>query len=166
MRYKLIFIIDEIGEQIEKYKAAVELIKYYNDNLRRSISDFILAHTILFAFILTKVFDKDARPSISFLIVALFGFFLCVVWYGSATRFRAHRDLRFAQARAAEPEGWDLITGTGKDFSDGKQVRIGGKIFKMDWLSREIDRRDVKLLTWGFAFIYLLIIWKNIPAVF
>jgi len=158
--------MNQLEEKIEKYKAAMELIKYYNDNLRRSVSDFILAHTILFAFILTKVFDREARPSFSFLIVSIFGFFLCIVWYGSATRFRAHRDLRFAQARAAEPEGWGLITGIGKDFSDGKEVSLGEKKYKMDWLSREIDRRDVKLLTWGFAFIYLLIIWKNIHAIF
>lgn len=153
-------------EKIERYKAAVELIKYYNDNLRRSVSDFILAHTILFAFILTKVFDANAKSSISFFIVSLFGFLLCVMWYGNADRFRRHRDLRFAQAREVEPEGWNLITGPGKRFSEGKEVELAGKKYQLDFLSRVIDKNDVKLLIWGFAFIYLLIMYKNISAIF
>lgn len=158
--------MDQLNERIEKYKIAVEFIKYYNDNLRRSISDFILAHTILFAFILTKSFDYPQEPHKMFFFISLFGFFLCVIWYGNCVRFRSHCDLRFAQARAAEPEGWNLIAGVGKDFSDGKKVEVGARNYQMDFIGRVIDKNDIKLLVWGFAMIYLLIMFKNAGSIF
>lgn len=158
--------MDQKEGQIEKYKAAVELIKYYNDNLRRSISDFILAHTILFAFILTKNFDaQTVRPNGMFFWVSFFGFVLCLFWYGNCARFRSHRDLRFAQARAAEPEGWNLISGAGKNFSSGKQVVVGGEKIKMSLPGRLVDKIDIFILCLGFAVIYLIIMFQNRAAV-
>lgn len=158
--------MDKLEEKIEKYKTAVGLIKYYNDNLRRSISDFILAHTILFAFILTKNFDvQTIRPNAMFFWVASFGFLLCLFWYGNCVRFRAHRDLRFAQAREAEPDEWNLINGDGKRFSDGRQVSVNGVKIRMGLAGRLVDKIDIVVLCGGFSVIYLIIMFQNYRAI-
>lgn len=154
-------------EKIEKYKVATELIKYYNDNLRRSISDFILIHTILLGFILVKAFDRsqDSHEILFLFLLSLFGFILCWFWYGNCERARCHRALRFAQAGAAEPEEWSLIAGFGKRFSEGKVVEIGGKRYCIGWLGRVIHNRDVIFLIGGFACVYLVIMFLNRSAV-
>ncbi|MFA6376899.1 MAG: hypothetical protein WCX69_05885 [Candidatus Paceibacterota bacterium] len=59
-----------------------------------------------------------------------------------------------------------MITGVGKEFSDGKKVKISGQDYQMDFIGRIIDKKDIKLLVWGFAMIYLLIMVKNSGSVF
>jgi hypothetical protein len=145
----------ENSEKISKYLAAAENEKYEADMVWRTFSAFLLAQTIFLAFLLQSTFGKNYVIAFYFgtNIAALFGLLICIPWMISFYRSMAFFNLRVAQSRAAEPEGWNLLNGEG----------VNKKYFKIPkWIPKKIAKRlttrcSVVLLIWFFIGIYITI---------
>lgn len=72
-------------------------------------------------------------------------------------RAKAYHDLRMAQAKAAEPQGRNLLAGDGENFAEGKPLRTELAVSPMPWLARQLRvTGSLKLLISLFTVCYLM----------
>jgi hypothetical protein len=127
--------------EIQRYKLAVEQVRYEAYLAWQNFSTYLIVHAILMAFLLRYSFDYESlRSNISVLIASLVGLLLCVPWRTTSLRNSAYHSFRMAQARELEPEGWNYICGRGQEFALGSSVKADGDDHRIPWLGRVLRR--------------------------
>lgn len=144
--------------QFERYKIAVEQVRYEGklgwDNFRT----FLIAHTIFIGFLLKGAFESQDIYSIESFCVSLIGIWLCIAWWATKERNHAYYIFRMAQARELEPDGWNYFKGKGQKFSDGESVKIEKKPYQIHKLGRKLRKpAATKSILGAFFFAYLYI---------
>lgn len=147
----------------ERYRTALEQVRYEGQLLWQIFGAFLLAQTVFLAFLLQTAFSKHGyQPAVFF--PGLLGLFLCLPWLASYLRSSDYYVFRMAQAKEVEPEGWNIIRGAGERFSGGNPVEVGGKSYRVNWLGRALrTKRSVPALVLAFALAYAGLIVKCGP---
>ena len=148
----------------ERFTHALEQARYEGQLLWQIFGAFLLPHTVFVAFLLQSVFNNhmpDYEPAVFF--PGLLGAVLCLPWYASYSRSSDYYIFRMAQAKAVEPPDMGLIAGAGERFSDGEQVEVGGKPYRIKRLGRVLrTKKSVPVLILTFLGVYLaLVIWRG-----
>ena len=151
--------------QLHRYKCAMALVMEEGGLLWKVFGTFLVAHTIFMAFLLKEsMVSLDAKWRPGSFLAALFGVILCFPWFVVYIRNSAYYVFYIAQAKRAEPSGWDLMKGSGESFSAGKPVTIEGKVYRICWLGRVLRARwSIPLLILGFVVIYLVVLILSGP---
>jgi len=148
------------NKETELFTKALEQVRYEGQLLWQIFGAFLLPHSVFLAFILQNAFNGDAltlsRPGV--FIASVVGFLLCIPWVASYSRSSDYYIFRMAQARAAEPPGWDLLHGAGEKFSAGNSVVIGGTHYRVKWLGRALRTKySAPMLILIFALAYVAV---------
>lgn len=156
----------EENKSEDRYQTAIAQLRHDAQLSWQIFGLFLLAHTVLLAFLLHYALGRQQivcyYPGCFF--AALVGLLLGVLWLASHGRSSAYYHLRMAQAKEAEPSGWNLLKGDGEDFAHGDRVTIGGKSCHIPWLSRVLPTKySAPLLIVIFILIYLSIFILNGP---
>jgi len=153
---------DSVKSTYDRYRAALEHVRYEGQLLWQIFHAFLLAHTVFLSFLLNSAFRSESsgyQPAVFF--PGLLGLFLCLPWFASYLRSSAYYKFRMAQAKETEPEDWNIIGGKGERFSRGLPVTIGDECYRIHWLGRILrTKRSVPALILAFALAYAgLVIW-------
>lgn len=144
--------------QLERYKIAVEKVRYEGklgwDNFRT----FLIAHSIFIGFLLKDVFESQDIYSIESFCVSLIGIWLCIAWWATKKRNHVYYIFRMAQARELEPDGWNYFKEKGQKFSDGKSVEIQGECYQISKLGQKLRKPAATMSILGIFFIVYLCI--------
>ena len=144
--------------QIERYKIAVEQVRWEGNLGWDNFRTFLIVHTIFIGFLLKGVFERQDTYSVGSFFIALIGILLCIPWVATKIRNDSYYRFRMAQARELEPDDWSYFKGKGKDFSDGKTVEIQGKPYKIRKLGQVIKKPlATTIIIRTFLVIYILI---------
>ena len=143
-------------EKIERFKATLDHARFEDENFERIFGGFLLPQTIFLGFILAATVGKDSASYHHLLGAAsIVGLAFCVPWLTATWRNLLKVNFRLQQAAASEPSGWDLVTRTGKRFSDGAAVWILGRRFRYKWPSRLIPPHvGLRVIVWLFVVAY------------
>lgn len=152
--------MSEEKDNMARYQRVVEEVDRTGQLLWQIYGTFLLPQTIFLSFLLqTTLGDFRAlyfRPGPFF--TALVGAFLCIPWAACFFRSSEYYIFRMAQAREAEPSGWNIINGDGEKFAEGKGVQAGGKQHRIGYLSRKLrTKSSAPLLITIFAAVYIVI---------
>jgi hypothetical protein len=146
-------------EDLERYKVAIEHVRYEGQLLWQIFGSFLLTHTIFMAFLLQAATgNAQIIPSyrLGMFIASIAGMVLCIPWAGSYARSSAFYIFRMAQARQVEPKDWTLVGKDGENFSSGNIVILGAEQYQIFWLARIFrTQRSVPFLIFFFFLIYL-----------
>lgn len=158
--------MNEENKSEDRYQSALEQVRYEGQLLWQIFGSFLLAHTVFLAFLLQSTLGRE--PIVGYhpggFLAAVVGLLLCIPWAASYLRSSAYYIFRMAQAKEAEPCGWNLIKGDGEKFAAGEKVTIGGEPYQIGWLPRVLrTKRSVPLLIVFFGMIYLSILILNGP---
>ena len=150
---------------VDRYDKALHLLSHDHDNFWQAFGAFLLAHTVLVGFLLQS---PSSIPTVKWRPGAFMGSFLglllCVPWLASVDRLRTYYLLRVAQAKAAEPPGWNLIAGAGESLWVGKEVVVGDQRLRMPLLARVLRSTPVlKLFIIAFVACYLTVAVLSAP---
>jgi len=130
------------------YTQALEQVRYEGQLLWQIFGAFLLAHSVFLAFLLQSAFSTPGagfKPSVFY--PGLLGAFLCLPWFAAYTRSSDYYIFRMAQAKAMEPDGWNLIKGVGEQFAGGEAVVVAGRCYRVNWLGRTLrTKRSAPLL--------------------
>jgi hypothetical protein len=146
--------------QRERYEAALQVVVYEGQLLWTVFGAFLLAHTVFLAVLLQGVGDARLPSNISGgFWPAVIGLFLCIPWITAYLYRSKWYNFRMAQARDAEPDGWNLVAGVAKEFADGHEVRIAGEWFQQRGLPRALrTKQSAPLLVAVFAIGYITVL--------
>ena len=144
--------------QFERYKIAVEQVRYEGklgwDNFRT----FLIVHTIFIGFLAKDVFERQDTYSVDSLFTSIIGILLCIPWFATKIRNDSYYEFRMAQARELEPDAWSYFKGKGQEFSAGKYVKIQDKSYQIPKLGRVITKPlATEIIIWTFLVVYILI---------
>jgi hypothetical protein len=154
-----------------RYIQALEHVRYHGQTMWQIYSSFLVAHTIFLTVLLQSILGMQINsdhPSGSYLYViyAGIGLGLCILWRATYDRLQSYYIFRMAQAREAEPTGWNLIKGDGEKFSAGEEVIIKGKPYRIKWFPRMLQTGPASWLIGCFDLAYLVIIFLDIGWMF
>jgi len=150
--------MNDESKSMDSYTNALEQVRYEGQLLWQIFSAFLLAHTVFLAFLLQTAFGSGRMNSYhpGVFLASVVGGLLCIPWAASYSRSSDYYTFRMAQAREAEPTGWNLLKGEGEQFSAGRSVKIGTQTHRVSWLGRVLrTKRSVPLLIAFFALVYL-----------
>ena len=147
----------------DHYSHALEQVRYEGQLLWQIFGAFLLAHTVFLAFLFQSAFTAPSgfQPSVFF--PGLLGAVLCFPWFATYTRSSDYYIFRMAQARALEPDGWNIIRGQGENFSAGQSVVVAEKCYRVSWVGRVLrTKRSVPMLVLSFLGAYVvLVVWRG-----
>lgn len=155
-------------EEIEKlYEQTLNLLQMDAQVLWQSSEVFLLANTILFAFIAPHILNSKTNqlqfvPNLGTWVLALMGLIISIFWFFTYRRTSNYFKFHIAQARQREPEGWDLMNGDGKLFSEGNKIEILGKKYNVG-IGKFFKNHNVALIIPLFIFAYLAILFITCP---
>jgi len=158
--------MNEENKPEDRYQSALEQVRYEGELLWQIFGSFLLAHTVFLAFLLQSTLGR--KPIVGYhpggFFATIVGLLLCIPWTASYLRSSAYYIFRMAQAKEAEPSGWNLIKGNGEKFAAGCKVTIGKESYRIGWFARVLrTQRSVPLLIVFFGIIYLSIFILNGP---
>ena len=149
-------------EQISKeklYEIAILQMRYEGQLLWQRFAAFLTPHTIFLAFLLHAVSSQHlplSSPGIFW--AAIVGIALCVPWFAVYVRSSAYYKFRIAQAREAEPQGWELLAGNAEKFSAGELVQVRDR-HRMPWLARKLRTEySGQVMIIMFFIVYLVLV--------
>ncbi|HCT94992.1 MAG: hypothetical protein A2X19_09505 [Bacteroidetes bacterium GWE2_39_28] len=155
--------MDKDEMELEKYKIAIDLLKYEGVMLWQIMSAYMIVNTVFLGFISQAAF-KDYKDytfhydPICFL-AGIFGLILIVPWLGTFLRNSDYYHFRMAQSKKVEPDGWCLLRDNGEDFAKGREVQIEGKRYQIVCLGRLMrNKRAVYWMIALFGIIYSILI--------
>ena len=117
--------------KLEKYKIALDFLKFEATTLWQIYSAFLVAHTILLGFI-TASFAGIKSGEVNFiilLIAGVIGLLLAILWTGTTHRNSEWYYIRMKQAKEAEEtlvgnkDKWHLLTKGAAKFNKGIRNR-------------------------------------------
>lgn len=141
--------------KLEKYKIAIEMMKHENSILWQTYSIFTAANLILLGMFLKEIIITpffSCQPNL--FIISIVGLIFSAVWMFLVFRQVKYFELRMAQARNAEPPGWNILVNTGQRFSKGEQVTIGRENYRLGLLAGIWKRLKLK---WALPIIVVII---------
>ena len=159
--------MDEQEKDLERYKTAIDLLKYEGEMLWQINTAFMLVHTIFLGFIAQAGMPKDCKfddCNLILIIGGILGLALIIPWYGTFLRNSNYYHFRMAQAKHNEPKNFNLLTPDGKCFADGEKVKIDGDYYQLGPLS--VWMKNKCALNWiiiVFTIIYLILITSGFP---
>lgn len=152
------------------FERTQEIIFHETQVLWQSSEIFLLANTILYAFIAQHIFGLDnqilLKPNLGLFTIAVLGIIICITWLGSYRRISNYYRFRIAQTRQREPEGWHLYNGDGKSFSEGNKVEIFGKTYSLGFGRAFKNHNIVVAIIVLFILIYLTVFVITSPWIF
>ncbi len=149
------FEMTEENDQKTRYKIALENLRYQGQLLWTIMGIFLIAQSVILQSILGDF------SSINSFWGSVIGMLLSIMWILIFHRNMDLFILRMAQAKDVEPPDWNLLNGAGENFSNGKQVNIGGKPYHMSLLGNIIRTQKFSWFIYLFLFVYLAIfIWN------
>lgn len=152
--------------KLQLYLTAIEEIRHEGDLLWQQFGSFLLVQSVFLAFLLQSTLGENLliQTNLGSMVSAIIGFLLCIPWYGTFSRTKKFYRFRIAQAKEAEPPNWRFLSERGKNYSEGKEVKIGEQIFKMKWFERKLKpTNSAKIVIFFFAIIYLSILVVSGP---
>jgi len=155
--------MDKKTDRIEKYKVAIELLRFEGEMLWKILSSYMIVNTIILGFIAQVTFEKIDKVVFSYypicFIAGILGIILIFPWVGTFLRNSDYYHLRMAQAKKAEPKEWKLLKGKGEKFAEGGRVKILNESYQISCLGKLMrNKRAVYILVGIFGLIYLSLI--------
>jgi len=152
--------MDKEEKQLQLYLTAIEEVRHEANLLWQEFGSFLLVQSVFLAFLLQSTLGESLiiQTNLGSTMSAIIGFTLCFPWYGTFIRTKKFYKFRIAQAKEAEPPSWRFLADRGKNFSEGKEVKIGDQTFKMKWFERKLKpTNSAKIVIVFFAIIYIFI---------
>lgn len=150
--------------KIEIYKIALQIA--YNEGriLWDSSQVFLFSNTILGAIIAAQTADVNVHKDLKIFILSIIGFIITSIWFTSHQKRSSYYKFRMAKVRALEPLGFNLIDGDGFAFSQGAEVDIKGKYYRLPFLSRFINTHTIiQLVILVFEIGYIILMLVSYP---
>jgi len=148
-----------------KYTVALKILIQEGQLYWQTYGAFLLAHTVFLAFLLQSISCSPAtvwRPGA--FVAGILGFLLCIPWLAALLRSSANHTFRMAQAKSAEPHGWNLLKIDGENFAEGNSVTINDQQYRIPWLPRILRTTfSAKTLIALFAVAYLIAVYLSGP---
>jgi hypothetical protein len=141
------------NNDFSRYTTAIDFWKLQCETQWRHFGAFVLPHTLLMAFLLSKFFEKNPSPLV-LRIVAIVGLILSILWLFVHIRGVAWSNFRMKMAKECERRlsEYDFLTGRAEDFSKDKEVNVDADKAKMPWYARIKTNK----LTTGLILIFIL----------
>jgi hypothetical protein len=158
--------IGDQGNALRAYLTTLDHLRYEGQLLWHKLETFLLAHTVLLAFLLPEAFagPQVADYRLGVFLAGLAGLLLCIPWAAAHSRSSAYYALRMAQAKEKEPPGWELLKGPAETFSAGAEVKLGPTYCRIGHPGRTLrTRRSVPLMITVFALLYFFIVVTSGP---
>lgn len=129
---------------------------------------FLLANTIITAFITNGLFDEQKKfisdPNPPIFVICLLGIIISFVWLGTYQRRSNYYKFRATQVRQREPENWNLMAGDGKNFADGDTIEICGEKLNLGFLGKAFrPNKSMPILITLFIIMYIVTIFFVSP---
>jgi len=139
------------------YKIAVELMIDDGRTLWQVSSVFVLANTILGAFLAQNLLNNVNDHFIFY--ASLAGLLANLLWFIAYRRRTESYQFRMAQAKAIEKEfkSGEILGKIANDFYEGKQVIIDNKCYKLTGLSKIKSHYVVSAFIWLFIIVFGLL---------
>lgn len=156
------------AEELEKlYERTIDLLSMDAQVLWQSSEVFLLANTILFAFITPHIFDLTTnqlltKPNPAIWVLSILGLIVSVFWYFSYRRTSNYFKFHIAQAREREPEDWHLMNGDGKSFSEGTRIEIFEKKYSVG-IGKFFKNHNIAWIIPLFILAYLIVFFITSP---
>jgi hypothetical protein len=152
-----------------RYEAALAQARHEDKMMWQRFGAFLVPHTILMAVVLKVGDGHPWHYSYGTFIASIAGFALCVLWLAVYQRSSAFHQFRIAQARKIEPDGWNILAGDGRKFSDGEPIfdwfkPCNDEEFEMPWLAQVLRTRTASYsMILLFLLVYLFVIVSSGP---
>lgn len=155
-------------DRIEKYKIGLQLALNEGHVLWSFSQAYLVANTIIFAFISQRMSQSNLsiQPDFWTFILSLSGLIITALWLSSYIRRSDYYKFRIAHLNDIEPNGWNFVKGKGKDFSDGKDVTINGKTYRIGFLGRPRTKHISIIFIFLFILIYTFLLYITFPFEF
>lgn len=152
-------------DRLEKYKIFLNVTLNEGHVLWSFSQAFLIANTIVFAFIAQRMTSNEfsREPDIWTFLLSIIGLLIALLWLFSYRRRSSYYEFRAAQLREIEPDDWGLIKGKGKDFSDGEEVMVDGKRYRLGIGGRLRTRTIITFFILLFVVLYSFLIWHSCP---
>lgn len=152
------------NEKFEKYKVALQLLSIEITMQFVIFGIFGTIHTLIIGFVGSTIKGEILYLNWFHFIIGILGLLLIFPWVGTFARNTKAIIFRHAQAREAEPQGWNLEKGHGKDFFEGKCIEIEKEHYRMPSIGRLFtNKRGVYYLICGYSIVYIFIIIVSGP---
>lgn len=132
-----------------RYQAAIDLIRLEGERMLATFSAFLVAASLVAAFLL-PILAKEGRGPL-LLGGGVLGLLITACWWASYERQSSAYDFRIAVAAEVEPPGWGLLRGRGAEFSDNKEVYVGGKRYERHFIATMKTKWSKRILVLVFA---------------
>ena len=157
--------ISKKDEKVNRYRCALEHARAENRTMWQVFSIFLLIHTVFVSFLFRAFANKSIKlyhPIV--FVAAIAGLLVCILWWATHSRNRAYFLFRMAQARRAEPPGWNLLARDGENFAKGESIKIGEESYRVPCLGRKLKPyRAIPILICIFIVLYLLVLVLSGP---
>lgn len=154
--------------RFQEFDVILRHAEFASNQLWQIFQIFILAHTILIAFIGATfsrfVLDNSESSKLYLISVLVLGIFMSIMWLGAYLRTRGYYDFRLAQANEKEKSlKLLLLRERGEDFAEGKCVEIEKKHYQMTFLARLLRmRRTMPFFIVLFLVFYLFLLLNTL----
>ncbi len=111
-------------DQRARFLAVLELAEHDYEMAWLVFGSVFVGQTVLLGFIGLWLSSSTQPSRWYFGAAALFGILLWVPWFTSYQRNAGNHAFRVHQAAAAEPDGWNILRGPGRDHAAGRQAVI------------------------------------------
>lgn len=154
--------------KIEKYNAALELLKYEGEIGWQMNILFIALNVGLATVIGDKGFEKN---SLLLMFMSFVGIIINLYWLWTFNRNSKYYNFRMAQARAAEPKHWNLLAVNGYLFSKGEKILVEDGTLNVEDRSHQLGKLEthasnkralsiaIHLIIGGFVIIFIVSIF-------
>ncbi len=154
--------------EIKQYEFAFNQVLNEGNLVWNSSTIFLLANTFIIGFMSQQI-DRgfsffSFKGNSTLFMLAVMGFLTSLIWLFAFRRRWKWYELRMAQASSKEEvlkrrsgEGWTLLSGISKDFSDGHGVVFNGRVYQQDWSARTLGTsNNTVLFIWIFLVFYFI----------
>lgn len=147
----------------ELYERTQETVFHEAQVLWQTSAVFLTANTILFGFIASQIFSNYnqqllVKTNYGLMTISILGLIICFIWFVSSRRIGHYYRFRIAQARQREPEGWNLYSGDGQNFSEGSRIKIDDEVHSLEF-GRLLKNNDIPAyVICLFVVCYILVV--------
>ena len=162
-----------LEERMKLYELAHAAVLSEANVLWNSSQVFLVANSFLAGFIGTNLTGFSIHTNtIGIFLLSVLGITISTLWFLSYGRTSKYYKFRIAQAREREPEGWMLLNGDAKEFSEGgtieiKEINKFNKVIEQKYYFRFYERLSslwiVRILAIGFIIFYAIIFINFFP---
>lgn len=133
------------------YQVAVSLWLYEGNLIWSRFNVMLIVHSLVVAGIVQALLAQQSVSTIVAIGLSVFGFVMCVIWYGLIARGFDYQDYYVKTARELEEHH---LAPTVQTTVNGMHVNRGSR-----WYQR--GRHQIALVIWLFGVLYVLIgVWK------